>query len=122
LLELSHLDPHPRRPAGLALSILAPRRHPTAAIAIAHEVSLQPARQPVLAARCDQPIGDQHQGAIAQPRCVATAAVGKPVERCLKPKLAPDMSRRQLRPPVPRRNRLHVLTPNPTIARGAAPP
>jgi hypothetical protein len=48
LLELTHLDPHPRCPAGGALPIVAPRRHPTTAVAIADKVGLQPARR----ARC----------------------------------------------------------------------
>jgi hypothetical protein len=39
LLELAHLDPHPRCLAGDALAIIAPRRHPTAAVAIADKVN-----------------------------------------------------------------------------------
>jgi hypothetical protein len=118
LLELAHLDPHPRRPTGEALPIIAPRRNKTAAIAIADKIGLQPARQSVLAARCGQPIGDQHQGAIAQRRSVTTAALHEPVKRRLKGEFAPDMARCQHRAPVPRRNRLHVRTPNLIVGYG----
>ena len=45
LLELTRLDPHPRRPAGLALQLVAPCGHPAPAVAIADEVGLQPPRQ-----------------------------------------------------------------------------
>src|SRR5262249_58835211 len=93
LLELAHLDPHSRCLAGDALSIIAPRWHPTAAIAIANKVCLQPARQAVLAARCSQSIGDQHQSAVAQRRrSVSTAASDQPVERRLKGEFAPEMA------------------------------
>jgi len=74
----------------------------------------------VLAALRGQPIGDQHQGAIAQRRCIAAAASGEPVERRLKSEFAPDMAGHQHWPPVPRRNRLHVLAPNPAVGCGIA--
>ena len=112
LLELPRRDPHPRRPARLALGVIAPGGHEAAAVAIAHEVGLQPARQTMLAGRRGEPIGDQHQRPIAQRSAITTTTSGEPVEHRLKPKLTPQMARRQHRSPVPRRHGVNVLAPD----------
>lgn len=116
VLELARLDPHPRRPARLPRGVIAPRRHEAAAVAVADEVGLQPARQAMLAPRRRQPIGDQDQSLIAQrggiATMVATLASDEPVERHLKPKLAPQMARRQHRSPIPRRHGVDILAPD----------
>jgi len=78
-------------------------------MAIAHEVGLKPTRQPVLAARCGQPIDDQHQSAITQRRGIATAGFGEPVERRFEAELTPQVARHQHRSPIPRRDRADVL-------------
>ena len=44
-----------------------PIRQEASALAIADKVGLQPACQAVLAARCSQSIGDQHQSSIVKP-------------------------------------------------------
>jgi hypothetical protein len=74
----------------------------------------------MLATRRGQSIGDQHQGAITQRRCIATSGPGEPVECRLKPEFAPDVAGRQHRSPVPRRDSMDVLTPNAAIGRGIA--
>jgi hypothetical protein len=81
LLELAQRNPHPRRPAGDALGIVAPFGQPSPAMAIAHEVGLKPPRQAMFAARCGQSIDDQHQSAITQCRGLATAGFGELVDR-----------------------------------------
>ena len=112
LLELPRRDPHPRRPARLALGVVAPSRHEAAAVAVAHEVGLQPARQTMLAGGRGELVGDQHHNPIAQCGAVAMATSSEPIERRLKPKLAPQMARRQHRSPVPRRHGVNVVAPD----------
>jgi len=114
-LELAQRHPHPRRPAGDALAIVAPFGEPSPAMAVADKVGLKPTRQPMLAARRGQPIDDQHQSAIAQGRGVATGRCGEPVERRFEAELAPQLARHQHRSPVPRRDRANVLTPDGAI-------
>ena len=80
------------------------------------KVGLQPARQAMLAPRRGEPIGDQHQSPVAQRRGIATMvaplAIDEPVDRHLKPKLAPQMARRQHRSPIPRRHGVDILAPD----------
>ena len=112
VLELPRRDPHPWRPARLALGVVAPRRQEAAATAIAHEVGLQPARQAMLAGRRGEPIGNQRQNPIAQRGGIATTISGESVERRLKPKFNPQVARRQHRSEVPRRHGVNVLAPD----------
>ncbi len=65
LLQLPRLNAHPRRPAGIALGVVAPAGDEAPADPIADKIALQPPRQRMLAARCGEPIGDQHQRPIA---------------------------------------------------------
>ena len=115
LLELTRLDPHPWRPAGLARKIVAPCGQPATAVAIADEVGLQPPRQAMFAARRGEPIGDQHQSAIAQRRRVATAGSGELVERRREPELVPHVAHHKHGSPIPRPDGMDILTSNATI-------
>ena len=112
LLELAQFDLHPRRPAGFAPGLVAPLRHPSPAVAIAHEVGLQPTRQPMLAAGRGEAIDHQQQSPIAQHADIAMAALAQPVERRLQPELAPQVARHQHRSPIPCRDRLHLIGPD----------
>ena len=124
LLELACLDFHAWRPTQLARALVAPGGKPAPTVAVAHEVGLQPACQPVLAARRSEPIGDQHHRAIARRRSVVPSGAHQPIERRLQPELAPQLACRQHRSPVPGGERTHVLAPKAAIGGdgGDAPP
>jgi hypothetical protein len=68
LLELAYLDPHPRCFAGDAVAIIAPRRHPTAAVAIADKVGLQPRAKPCSVPGAHRDRGDRCALHMARPR------------------------------------------------------
>src|SRR5438105_7119146 len=57
-VELAGMDADP--PA------LVPVRDEASALAIADEVSLEPAGEPVLTGRSDEPVGDEHEGAVGE--------------------------------------------------------
>jgi hypothetical protein len=115
LLQLTRLDPHSWRPADRTRTIVAPCGQPPAAVAIADEVGLQPPRQAMFATRRGEPVGDQHQSAIAQRCRVATAAPGELVERRLQPELAPQLERHQHGSPIPCPHRTDIRTADAAI-------
>ena len=101
LRQLAEGHLHAWGAAGLALLFIAPLHQPAATVAVADEVVIQPARQPVFARRDAQAVGHQHQRSIGQ-RCPAgTAATGQTVQDGLQPEFAPQLLRYQHRTPVP---------------------
>ena len=116
LLELAHLDAHPRRPTGLAFRVLAPGGDEAPAAAVADKIALQPPRQGMLAARRRQPIGHQHQGPIAQPHCLAAIAPREPVEYGVEAEFAPHPTGRQHRTPIPRSDRTDIRAVDAIVA------
>src|SRR5262245_34994893 len=73
-LQLISSNAHARAPTCLALHVVAPGSRPAAAALVAHEVGLQPTRQPVLAAGADEAIGHQYRSPLFERDPIATAA------------------------------------------------
>jgi hypothetical protein len=57
-VELAGMDADP--------SALMPMRNEATTLAFADEIGLEPAGQPVLTGRSDQPVGDEHEGAVSE--------------------------------------------------------
>ena len=47
-------------------SAVVPMRNEATTFAVADEVGLEPAGQPMLTGRCDEPVGDEHEGAVSE--------------------------------------------------------
>src|SRR5712672_3692986 len=112
LLQLSCLNPHPWGSAHLPFAVVTPSGYPLPAIAVADEVGLQPACQPMFARRCSKPIGNQHQRAITRPRAVTAARTHKPINRCLQAEFLPPVTCDQHRSPIKGCDRFHILAAN----------
>ena len=94
-VELGVLDAHSRAPAPAALLVVAPGRQPAAAAAVTDELGFQPARQPVLARGRAQAVGDQHQGAIGQPRLSSRGRSLEAVENVFQAELLEGLAEGQ---------------------------
>ena len=57
-VELAGMDADP--------SALVPMRNEATALAVADEIGLEPAGEPMLTGRGDEPVGDEHEGAVGE--------------------------------------------------------
>jgi hypothetical protein len=101
LLELAHLDPHPRRRAGFANVFLAPSRNEAPTHPITDKIALQPSCQSMLAARCRQTVGNQNQRPVTQAGAIPALCLGGLVERHMQTKVAPHLLHGEHPAPVP---------------------
>jgi len=115
LLQLPRRHPHARRPAGLAFRVVAPRRDPAPAVAITDEVGLQPLRQRMLATRARQAISNQNQCALAERDPITASAPARLRHHMIETELAPELTGRQDRPPIPRTDGGDVLAAHGSI-------
>ena len=89
-------------------------------MAMHDKIGLQPLCQRMLAPRRSQRIGDQHQRPIAQRHGRVTIGPRQVVEDRVEPDFAPQRTRRQHRPPVPRPDRSDIGARDAVIVRRVA--